>query len=220
MSSNNTLLILAAGRSIGIDGFHKLKLVSPSNGENLLSRYVRQFGEKVKIVVGYHAAELMSAFPQYEYAYNHAWYETGSAFSAHIGLDKAPVLIVPSDLVISDEAVEEILSQDGNVFFSHNTENRGINSVNVSCDGSKAKRVYRGPKRSGDDPEYCGIIKITEQETVDLLTRTCEQNPELFLIECLGMLSEHFRHHQLSGVLQEINTIDDYFTMFESNKAT
>lgn len=218
MSSDNTLLILSAGRGIGIDGFHKLKLVDPGTEETLLGRYIRQFGERVTIVVGYHAAELMSSFPQYDYAYNHAWFETGSAFSAHIGLDKAPVLIVPSDLVISDEAVEEIQAQSGNAIFSRNTENRGINSVNVSCEGRRITEVYRGPKRSGGDPEFCGIVKITDQETVDLLSKTCEENPELFLIECVGMLAERFEHHQLDGALQEINTIDDYFTMFEGNK--
>ena len=69
MSLNN-ICVLAAGRGIGIDGFHKLNLASRATGETILERYQRQLGEDLHLIIGYKAAELMSLNPRFNYTYN------------------------------------------------------------------------------------------------------------------------------------------------------
>ncbi len=213
MSSSEKLLILSAGRGVGLDGFHKLNLVSPDTKETTLARYMRQFGDEVTVVVGYRAAELISTYPDLDYAYNYAWFETGSAFSAHIGLGTAPVTIVPSDLFITDAVAAEISAAEGNVIFMVNTENRAINAVNVCCDGPDIVDLYKGPKRSGNDAEFIGVVKIADQKVADEAARICEENPGDFFIECIAKMKGTFTAHLLSGGVTEINTIEDYLSM-------
>lgn len=224
MSSKTRLLILSAGRGIGLDGYHKLKLVAPSSGETILDMYKRHFGGHITVVVGYRAPELMAENPDLGFCYNYNWFETGSAFSAHLGLAALnagePVLVVPSDLFISDEAARQINAAEGNVIFTRDTENRDMNAVNVAQnpDGTIAS-VYSGPKRGGDDDQFCGIAKIADADLRRSLSASCEEHPSLAFSECLDMHRDQFRAVRLNGWLSEINSVEDYMEFFESDRA-
>ena len=147
MNYSNSLLVLSAGRGIGLDGFNKLNLVSPSTGETILDRYNRQLGKNITIVTGYRAPEIMSCYPKFKFVYNYVWYETGSAFSAALGLKNEPTVIVPSDLFIGDDEAETISNASGNVIFTFKSENRAMGAVNITIKEKNILDIYEDPKK-------------------------------------------------------------------------
>jgi len=217
-TSNEKILILSAGRGMGLDGFHKLKLVIPRTGETILDRYSRQFGTNISAVVGYRAAELMSSYPNFNYKYNYSWFETGSAFSAFIGMDVTPVTILPSDLIIEDDIAQIINDSTGNVIFVKDSENRSESSVNITEKNKKIVEIFRGPKKSGNDKEFSGIIKISDKNLLLKISEQCEKNPTLFFIECIKNFKELFTVIHLDYGITEINTIADYFSVIQKMK--
>ena len=217
-TSSEKILILSAGRGMGLDGFHKLKLVIPNTGETILDRYARQFGSNIDVVVGYRAAELMSSYPSLIYNYNYSWFETASAYSAFIGMKTAPVIILPSDLIIEDESAKKINNSTGNVVFVKSSENRSDDSVNVAEKNGKISKIYRGPKGSGNDWEFGGIIKISDDQLLSNLSNYCERNPALFFVECIEKFKELFTVINLDHGVFEINSIDDYLKIFQKKE--
>ena len=217
MNSFNTLLILSAGRGIGLDGFHKLNIVAPSTGETILARYRRQLSEDVTIVVGYRAPEIMARYPRLHFIYNYSWFETGSAFSAALGLKKVPVIVVPSDLFLDEAAAKTVRTATGNVIFTSDTENRPIAAVNVSSEANAITEIYSGPKRHGDDVEFKGIIRIEDAELLSAFAASCEARPSLALSDCLEMHKESFRAIDIGGQITEINTIEEYMEFFKKD---
>jgi hypothetical protein len=211
-ANGGEVLVLAAGRGVGLDGFSKLRLTSPHSKETVLDRYLRQFGNSVSVVIGYRGAEVAANYPALRYRYNASWFETGSAYSAHVGLADAPVTVLPSDLFVSDEAAGIVNAAVGNTIFAINTENRHANAVNIRSEGSVIAEVYMGPKRSGSDPEFAGVVKIADSETLALVSESCLQNPAISLIECVAMHKERFRLSLLEGGVTEVNTIEDYLS--------
>ena len=220
MSSCKSLLILAAGRGIGLDGFHKLNLVAPSTGETILARYRRQLSEDITVVVGYRAPELMARYPYLSYRYNHHWFETGSAFSAAVGLEKVPVVLVPSDLFLDEAAAETVRTAIGNVIFTCDTENRSMNAVNVCAEDDSITEIYTGPKRRGDDAEFKGIVRIEDVELLDMLAQSCEANPSSPFSDCLAIHKAAFRVVDIGGVVNEINAVEEYMEFFQGDIAS
>jgi hypothetical protein len=214
MISNFKILVLAAGRGIGLDGFNKLNLVCPSSRETVLERYMRQLSKDVSIVVGYRAPEIISKYPNLNYAYNYKWYETGSAFSASLGLHQTPIIVLPSDLFLSEMAAETIRNATGDVIFTSATENRPTNAVNVVVNKRKVVGIYEGPKRQGADQEFKGIVRIETDECMSALRSTCECNPALALSDCLGLHAAKFQAIDIGGAVSEINSVEDYMDYF------
>ena len=219
MISGNSLLILSAGRGIGLDGFHKLNLVAPSTEETILARYRRQLSEDATIVVGYRAPELMARYPCLDYVYNYNWFETGSAFSAAVGLRKGPVIVLPSDLFLEEAAAETIRTATGNVIFTSSTENRLKKAANVSTEGNAVTDIYNGPKRHGDDAEFKGIVRIEDSDLRKVLVASCEANPSAAFSDCLAMHKEAFRAVDTGGDVVEINAVEEYMEFFEKDRA-
>lgn len=211
------LLVLSAGRGIGLDGFHKLSLVAPSNKETVLDRYRRQICDKVTVVVGYRAPELMARYPDLNFIYNYKWFESGSGFSAGLGLSRAPVIVVPSDLFMSDRAALTVRESTGNVIFVSRTENRPLTAVNVTISDEQILDIYDGPKRHGGDQEYRGIVRIESKELLDAVADTCRSNPSLAFSDCLAHHKESFRVVDLEGAVSEINSVDDYMQFFRAD---
>jgi choline kinase len=217
MSSDNRLLVLSAGRGIGLDGFHKLNLVSPSTKETIITRYLRQISKDVTVVVGYRAPEIIAHYPDLRFVYNYRWFETGSAFSAALGLRKAPVIVVPSDLFLDEHAAKKVRSSTGNVIFTANTENRLKNAVNVCSQSSKIVEMYSGPMRRGEDAEYKGIVRIEDDNLLCDLRATCEANSSLAFSDCLNMHKEMFQTMDVDGEIAEINTVEEYIDFFNKD---
>ena len=217
MSSNKNLVILAAGRGIGIDGFNKLNLVFPSSKESILERYLRQFDAEVKIVVGYKAAEIMSLNPDLNYVYNHNWFETGSAFSTYLGAEELPVIIMPCDLFLSDDAAEVINSSKGDLLFAIDSENRSNLNAHVSHKNSEILSIYNGSRKSGNDKEFTGIVKVSTKKTLEKLKKVCETNANFFLSEAIEKVKSEFKMEILKGDIKEINSINDYIDLFKDN---
>lgn len=218
MNSVNYLLILSAGRGIGLDGFHKLNLVAPSTNETILDRYRRQISANTTVVVGYRAPEIMSNYSELNFIYNYSWFETGSAFSAALGLRNVPVIVLPSDLFLDDAAALAISQTTGNVLFTSDTENRPTAAVNVSTSDGSVTEIYSGPKRHGDDTEFKGITRIEDHELLKLVVETCEANPSCSFSECLSHHKEHFRVAEIFGRVTEINTVEEYMEFYEKDR--
>lgn len=213
------LLILAAGRGIGLDGFHKLNLVSPSDGRTILARYRQQLCAQVTIVVGYRAPEIMSQNPDIAYVHNYRWFETGSSFSAGLGLSEAPVVVTPSDLFLDERAADVVRHSSGNVIFTSKTENRPQSAVNVSASGGRITEIYQGPKRRGDDTEFRGIVRIEDGDLLRSLAEACLKNESGAFFESLVNFVDRFDERDLEGDVREINTIEDYMEFFHADQS-
>lgn len=213
------LLILAAGRGIGLDGFHKLNLVSPSDKRTVLARYRQQICDSVTIVVGYRAPEIMSKYPDLSYAHNYRWFETGSSFSASLGLDKSPVIVLPSDLFLDEQAAEIVRGSSGNVIFTSRTENRPQTAVNVQSSDGRILDVYQGPKRRGEDTEFRGIVRIEDADLLNKVRETCVQNESGAFFESLLPHIDQFEEQDLQGEVWEINSVEDYMEFFQADRS-
>jgi hypothetical protein len=218
MTSDNQLLVLAAGRGIGLDGFHKLNLVSPSDGRTILARYQQQLSTDVTIVVGYRAPEIMSQHPDLAYVYNYRWFETGSSYSAGLGLSRAPVIVTPSDLFLDERAAEIVRMSSGNVLFTSRTENRPQAAVNVSSDAGRILDVYQGPKRRGQDTEFRGIVRVEDSDLLSSLADACLSKASNAFFEAIVPFIDQFREVDLEGDVREINSVDDYMEFFNADR--
>lgn len=218
MNYSNSLLVLSAGRGIGLDGFNKLNLVSPSTGETILDRYNRQLGKNITIVTGYRAPEIMSCYPKFKFVYNYVWYETGSAFSAALGLKNEPTVIVPSDLFIGDDEAETISNASGNVIFTFKSENRAMGAVNITIKEKNILDIYEGPKRNGDDHVFSGIVRVEDKTVIKQLIELGNECPSESFIECVSKLKHHFTGIELLQPITEINSVEEYDQFFREDQ--
>jgi len=214
----NNYLILAAGRGLSMDGIHKLKLLVPGTQETFRDHLEKNFYGNFSFVVGYRAAELVSYWPDLNIFYNNRWFETGSSYSACIGLDglknDTPITVMPCDLIYSKRAVDLITQCDSDSIFIVNTENRSPNSLNVVLDGKNIIKCYRGPKKDGNHYEATGIVKIFSTTTLNNLIDNCYANPNSYLLETVINSSDKYNWVDLTNDVREVNTSEEYFELW------
>ena len=103
----------------------------------------------------------MSKYPDFQYAYNSKWKETGNSYSLALALNNTPSVVISSDLFISQKAVDALLSTESNSVLIKNQENKRFKGL--ACNIQNGKIEYIVPIKKGvEGPELCGVFKIID----------------------------------------------------------
>ena len=212
------LIILAAGDSFELDGFNKLMINHPKYNKSIIELYEEIFDvDKIEIVVGYRAIEIMNAHPKYNYIFNKKWQTTGSAYSLSLALTDEPCYVISSDFLIEKEFFKKVLFKDNSCVIKY-SESRRLTSLNsrINTDLSKVIEVYRG-KSYNNDPELLGIFKVSDKNLLRLWKRNSIMNPNLYAGETLPY-DDIYTLSIEDNVITEINTPEDYINFIKKNK--
>lgn len=204
------LIILAAGDSFELDGYHKLFIKNPDSGKTILEEYVDLFdASNVTIVVGYKAMEIMNAYPQFNYVYNKKWQTTGSAYSLSLALDEEPCIVLESDFFIDKKSKEELNEKDFYVVL-RDSESKNLNSFKAIVEGETISGVYRGAAKN-NDLELLGFFKVKSSEILREWKKNGVQNPQQYIGESFPFDKTDLPYLVLNGEsISEINTPMDY----------
>lgn len=210
------LIVLAAGDSSSFDGYNKLFLVHPIYKRPMIEMYKNLFRtEDICIVVGYRALEVMSKYPDFEYAYNSKWRETGNSYSLALALNNSPSVVISSDLFISQIAVDALLSTESNSVLIKDEENK--RSKGLVCNIQDGKITNIIPIQKGiEGPELCGVFKIVDNSLLQNWKKKCFRNPALFAGENLPL--DSFIESVLTSdkELYEVDTPEEYIVRLQS----
>ena len=206
------LIILNAGDSFELGGFNKLLINHPKQNKNIIELYQDYFNvEKIEIVVGYRAIEIMNKYPNYHYIYNKKWQTTGSAYSLSLALDEKPCYVVPSDQILTKKSIElmNLYENCGLIKFS---ENKRLTSLNVIMNNNYMKEIYKGASKN-NDPELLGVFKICNIKLLKEWKKKCIINSQGYAGQNLPLIDEI----PIDGIEAEdntfeINTPEDYIS--------
>lgn len=212
-------IILAAGMGVSLDGANRLSLTISSDGETVFERLRNQFSDDLTIVVGYRAADVISSTYSAKHVLNPFWHETGSAYSAFLGLEAVDpvnasdkICIIPSDLIFSEQAVEQVKQSNTPAVFGLRTEFRSPESANLELNGNVISAVYSGHIKNVNDPMFRGPI-IFNGELLTQIKEVCRNNSELSLVEAIIACEVDFNFGELSELdVFEINSVNDYLS--------
>jgi hypothetical protein len=213
------LIILDAGDAFELDGYNKLLIKHPVKNKRIIELYKEYFNvEKIEIVVGYKAIEIMNLYPELSYKYNKNWQTTSSGYSLSLALSDEPCYIVPSDFILDKETVD-LMSEHDNCALIKCTENRRPSSLNsrVSSDG-EIESIYRGQSRN-NDPELTGVFKVSDKSLLLEWRKRCVLNPQ-------GYAGENLPLGEICNIISveatnktfEINTPEDYIQFLRKVK--
>src|ERR1700733_10391945 len=90
MSVDN-VIILAAGKSLQLDGISKALIRHPATGKTVLDYAVEAFaGKRITVVVGFRAIHIMQNYPRLRFVHNPDWALTNNAMSLGLALGNLP----------------------------------------------------------------------------------------------------------------------------------
>jgi choline kinase len=211
------LIILAAGDSFELDGFCKLSTRHPVSRKAIIELYEEHFRvDRVTIIVGYKAMEIMNKYSQFDYVYNQKWSTTRNSFSLGMALTTEPCYVASSDYFISSDIVDLLDSNDNSALIEY-SENRDIRSLNCTVDKDGfLQSVYPGECRN-NDPELLGLFKICDAELLRAWKALCFKHGNLFVAQNLPLKGKA----KIKAVVRtnqefkEINTPMDYINFME-----
>ena len=213
------LVILAAGHSVGADGVIKCLLKHPVTRKNILETAEEVFPDfEVRVVVGYRALEVVSAFPHFSYAVNDEWSFSGNAHSLALAMRKRKTLVLSGDLFVSREMMEIVRENFEKSFaITEKTERRRGNAINFKVnEENKIISQYSGKMETVRDPESLGAFWIGDPDIADLWIKKCQENPNLFAAECLPFeKASVFSVEGSSSLVSEITDVRDFLSLCE-----
>jgi len=204
------LIVLDAGDSFELDGFNKLLLKNPKSKKTIIEEYEEKYSTmNIDVVVGYNAIAIVNEFPQYNYIYNSKWQTTNNSYSLSLSLDNQETIVTSSDFFIKQSLIEKLTMYD-NCIVVKTSENKKLNSLNVSINlDNTVKSIYYG-KSKGPDFELMGIFKIKDMTILKQWKKNCINNPNLFVGENLP-LSKKIKIVKVdNNEIFEVNTTYDY----------
>jgi choline kinase len=204
------LIVLDAGDSFELDGFNKLLLKNPSTHKTIIEEYIEKYKLKeIDIVVGYNAISIMNAYPHLNYIYNNKWQVTNNSYSLSLALNENPCIVTSCDFFISSSLVHKI-NQFDNCIVIKRSENKRLESINVSLDNSQhVNKIYRG-KSKGNDHEMMGIFKVTDTAILKQWKKNCLNSSHLFIGENLPITERINVVTAEKDEIYEINSTLDY----------
>lgn len=210
------LIILSAGDSFELDGFNKLLINHPINGETIIEQYQTIFEpSEITVVVGYKAMEIMNRYPNFNYIYNKKWQTTGSAYSLSLALDERPAFIIESDFFIDNKLKNEFASKDEFVVIK-NSESKSLNSFKAVIKDEKITQVYSG-KSKNNDSELLGLFKVSNVETLRQWKKNGIQNPHQYIGESFPYDTLAIPFIEVSDKsITEINTPTDFINFIKN----
>ena len=113
-------IILAAGQSVHLDGYHQLLVRDPKTENTILDGYIDIFGEKnITVIVGFRAIEIISKYPNLNYIYNKDWAVTNNSGSLGLIDNAEPGYVLSSDFFISLDLIDHMEQEGGNKYLQH-----------------------------------------------------------------------------------------------------
>ena len=215
------VIILAAGKSLQLDGISKALLRHPVTGKTILDYAIAAFsGKKITVVVGFRAIQIMQAYPELNFVYNPDWALTNNAMSLALALNGESTYVLSGDIFVAPELIHRLDNLAGDLVLTSTREKRSLTAIHcVLGSEQQITETYQGPVRSMSHPESVGLFKISSPALLREWQRRCFAHANLFAgqllpcefgaIEAVELLDEFYF---------EINTPTDYMQLIEESR--
>ena len=220
MSKVDHVIILAAGKSLQLDGISKALIRHPVTGRTILEYAIDAFaGKRITVVVGFRAIQIMQTYPQLGYVHNPDWALTNNAVSLGLALDDKPTYVVSGDIFIGSELVQRLDRGAPNLALVSDREKRSLSAIHCVLDErQRVIETYQGPVRSMTHPESVGIFKISDPGLLGAWRRRCFEHTNLFAGQLLPCDQAEIGIEMLRDELFfEVNTPVDYLDLIEAS---
>jgi choline kinase len=228
MTAPGHAIVLAAGKSLQLDGISKALIRHPANRRTILDHAIDAFaGCRITVVVGFRAIHVMQQYPQLHYVHNPDWALTNNAGSLGLALAEIgdePCYVVSGDIFLERGLVQRLDAAAPDLALVSPREKRTLSAVHcVTGEGGRIVETYQGPVRSMAHPESVGLFKLSSPALLRAWRRRCIEHANLFagqLLPCSDdgspIVAEPLRQGEL---FYEINTPVDYLQLIESTRA-
>lgn len=218
MSKNkvNNVIILAAGKSLQLDGYPKVLIQHPKTGKTIMDSMIEAFeGKSITVVVGFCAIQIMQKYPNLNYVVNPNWAITNNAMSLGLALKNEPTYVVPGDIFIKKTLIDALDDETANLALTRNTENRVLSSIHAVTDQKELiTDVYQGPVKDASHTETTGLFKLSDKEAIKVWKKKCLEHSNLFAGQLLPLEATEITSVDIGKhSLWEINTPTDYLNL-------
>lgn len=221
------VIILAAGKSLQLDGISKALIRHPRSGRTILDHAIEAFaGKRITVVVGFRAIHIMQHYPQLHFVHNPDWALTNNAMSLGLALAEAPdtpTYVVSGDIFLERRLVQRLDRAGPNLVLTSDREKRSLSAIHCVLgrgdDGQRVVETYQGPVRSMAHPESVGLFKASSAQLLRTWQRRCVEHANLFAGQLLPCDGDTVRAEPLAGELfYEVNTPSDYLQLIEETR--
>lgn len=221
MSQVGRAIILAAGKSLQLDGVSKALIRHPATGRTILDHAIEAFaGKRVTVVVGFRAIQIMQAYPQLDYVHNPDWALTNNAMSLALALDDEPAYVVPGDIFMDSSLINRLDAQGPDLALVSDREKRSLSAIHGILDaGKRITTTYQGPLRDIAHPEMVGLFKLSSPDLLRSWRRRCVEHSNLFAGQLLPCEEGDIKAVPLGDELYyEVNTPTDYLELIRAQR--
>lgn len=221
VADTGQVIILAAGKSLQLDGINKALLRHPVTGKTILDYAIEAFaGKKITVVVGFRAIQIMQAYPQVNFVYNPDWALTNNAMSLALALNEQPTYVLSGDIFLASELIRRLDKQVDDLVLTSAREKRSLTAIHCVLGLSQqVTETYQGPVRNMSHPESVGLFKISSPAVLREWQRRCFVHANLFagqLLPCdLGVIEAVELRDEFYF---EINTPTDYMQLIAESR--
>lgn len=217
------VIILAAGKSLQLDGVSKALIRHPGTGKTVLDCAVESFaGKRITVVVGFRAIHIMQNYPRLRYVHNPDWALTNNALSLSLALGNEPSYVVSGDIFVGPELIQRLDAAAPNFALTSMREKRSPTAIHCVTNGEgQITETYQGPVRSMAHPESVGLFKISDPSILRTWQRRCLQHANLFAGQLLPCTEAPIASVSLQDdeLFHEVNTPTDYIELLEACRA-
>jgi choline kinase len=220
-------IVLAAGKSLQLDGISKALIRHPRSGRTILDHAIAAFdGLRITVVVGFRAIHIMQHYPQLHYVHNPDWALTNNAGSLGLALAEIgdePCYVVSGDIFFERSLIQRLDRAAPDLALTSAREKRALSAIHcVTADDGRIVETYQGPVRSMAHPESVGLFKLGSPGLLRAWQRRCVEHANLFagqLLPCgdgdVPVVSEALHRDEL---FYEVNTPVDYLQLIEATR--
>lgn len=218
-------IILAAGKSLQLDGISKALIRHPRTGRTILDEAIAAFeGKRITVVVGFRAIHIMQHYPQLDYVHNPDWALTNNAGSLALALaetDGEPAYVVSGDIFIDRGLIHRLDARAPDLALTSPREKRSLSAIHcVTDEAGRIRETYQGPVRSMAHPESVGLFKLSSPALLRAWQRRCTEHANLFAGQLLPCEDAQVTAEPLHDgeVFDEINTPTDYLELIHRTR--
>lgn len=214
-------IVLAAGKSLQLDGASKALIRHPTTGRTVLDYVVDAFRDtEITVVVGYRAIQIMQAYPELRYVHNPDWALTNNAMSLGLALDDRSTYVVSGDIFVGRELVERLDQAPADLALTSPREKRALSAIHCVVERGVVRETYQGPVRSMDHPESVGLFKVSSVELLREWRLRALRRTNLFAGQLLPCEHGEIASVSLeSELFFEINTPSDYIELMDRERS-
>lgn len=222
MSGVSRAIILAAGKSLQLDGESKVLIRHPLTGRSILDYAIEAFaGKRITVVVGFRAIQIMQAYPQLDFVHNPEWALTNNALSLGLALSDEPCYVMSGDIFLERSLIDRLDAEEGDLVLTSDREKRSLSAIHcVLGDSGDVVETYQGPVRSMKHPESVGLFKVSSADALRQWRRRCVEHANLFAGQLLPCDSSPIKSVPLQDELYyEVNTPTDYLELIKATRS-